>query len=323
MADQRLPFYTLGSSAVVVGNSENEWLVVEDTRGWRLPEGYAGYRETFIQTAERCTLQETGIQVQVKGILRVEHSVRGPSEAKMRVVYYAEPLDKAQLPRQTPDRESKGSQWVSLSDIKVLANTQPGLRETDLNKWVSYVEMGGPVAPHHFLSDENDPVPGASILNKAPLNLQDIGIMIDSIENGDDATLKFCILAGANPMQKVNDKLWTPLHLACKLKQDACVEWLLVGGADVTAQTHKGRSVLHFAAQSTPEILRNVLITLSALPNRLDLINQRDIEGNTPLHFAAMIYGKDIAWDLLIAAGADSAIQNSSMKTAENLERLP
>ena len=35
--------------------------------------------------------EEAGIDIELKGVLRVEHSVQGGDEARMRVIFYAEP----------------------------------------------------------------------------------------------------------------------------------------------------------------------------------------------------------------------------------------
>lgn len=45
----------------------------------------------------------------------------------------------------------------------------------------------------------------------------------------------------------INDKLWTPLHLACKLGHEGIVYALLLSGADPTLMTHKKRNTLHVA----------------------------------------------------------------------------
>jgi predicted alpha/beta hydrolase family esterase len=274
-----------------------------------------------MQAAHRETLNEAAIRVEIKGILRVEHSVYGPTHARMRVVMYAEPIDNEQVPKRVADNESEEARWVTLEDLKKLARTQPGLRGPELYEWGAYIEKGGEIAPMHFLCREDEPVPQTQVSYKgeSPSRHLDFGVMIESIERGDEAMLERCVLAGVNVLQTFNDKMWTPLHLACKLNQEACVTVLLIAGAEVSAQTHKRKNVLHFAAQSTPAILTNVLICISALDNRLDLINQQDSGGDTPLHFAAIAFGKSFVWELLTSAGADSSIKNGKMQSAEDL----
>jgi phosphatase NudJ len=101
MADQRAPFSTHNFTVVVVRNFDGRWLAVKETRkrGWWLPAGLVDPGETYMQAAHRETLNEAAIRVEIKGILRVEHSVYGPTHARMRVVMYAEPIDNEQVPK--------------------------------------------------------------------------------------------------------------------------------------------------------------------------------------------------------------------------------
>ena len=59
-------------------------------RGWWLPGGAVDYGETFVQAAHRECMEEAGIKVNLKGILKVDHAV-SKDHARMRVIYYAEP----------------------------------------------------------------------------------------------------------------------------------------------------------------------------------------------------------------------------------------
>jgi len=61
-------------------------------RGWWIPGGAVDCGENFIQGAIRERKEEAGIDVQIKGILKVDHSVAG-NTARMRVIFYAEPTN--------------------------------------------------------------------------------------------------------------------------------------------------------------------------------------------------------------------------------------
>jgi hypothetical protein len=73
--------------------------------------------------------------VEIKGILRVEHSVYGPTHARMRVVFFCTPTDANQTPKRYPDKESEEARWVSLEDLRKLSRTSPGLRGPELHDW--------------------------------------------------------------------------------------------------------------------------------------------------------------------------------------------
>lgn len=71
--------------------------------------------ETYSTAAHRETEEEAGVAIELKGILRIEHSPSktGPGAGyyvRQRVVYYAEPLDPFNcVPKSIPDFESAGT----------------------------------------------------------------------------------------------------------------------------------------------------------------------------------------------------------------------
>jgi 8-oxo-dGTP pyrophosphatase MutT (NUDIX family) len=315
---ERIPFSTHGFALVVVRNFDGRWLAVKETRnrGWWLPAGLVDQGETFMQAAHRETLEEAGLLVEMKGILRIEHSVYGPTHARMRVIFFAVPVDPAQEPKKTSDKESEEARWVTLEDMKRLARNQPGLRGPELYEWGSYIEKGGMIAPMSFLCREDEPMPAPtpSFFRYSEQNLgkPEFSSLVEAVEQGNADILRKCLLSGVSPNASINKKLWTPLHLACKLNHDECVQLLLLARGDITASTHKKRNVVHFAAQSNPSILSMVLIRLSKLVNRLELINQQDSSGETPLHFTAAAFAESYMWQLLVGAGADVDILNKA-----------
>ena len=58
-----------------------------------MPGGGINFTETFQECAIRETLEEGGIKVTLKGVLRVEHSEANKYGSRMRVIFYAEPKD--------------------------------------------------------------------------------------------------------------------------------------------------------------------------------------------------------------------------------------
>lgn len=70
--------------------------------------------ETYATAAQRETMEEAGVDIELKGILQIEHS---PSKTgrhagyyvRQRVIYYAEPADPLNcIPKSIPDFESAG-----------------------------------------------------------------------------------------------------------------------------------------------------------------------------------------------------------------------
>ena len=103
-----VPFATRGFSMVVCRNFDGRWLAVKETRnrGWWLPAGLVSPGESFFQAAHRAAYEEARITIQIVGILRIEHSVYGHTNARMRVVFYAVPKDILQELKILPDTES-------------------------------------------------------------------------------------------------------------------------------------------------------------------------------------------------------------------------
>jgi 8-oxo-dGTP pyrophosphatase MutT (NUDIX family) len=90
----RTAFKTYEFALVIVRNFDGRWLAVNESRGrgWWIPGGGVDKSETFIEAAHRETREEAGILIKLNGVLRVEHSPVG-DKARMRVIFFAEPLD--------------------------------------------------------------------------------------------------------------------------------------------------------------------------------------------------------------------------------------
>jgi len=300
------PIYkTVGFSVVVCRHPDGKWyfslvvttynfrLAVKETknRGWWLPAGGLDAGETFPEAALRETYEEAGIQVELKGILRVEHSLCSETSARMRVIFYAEPKNPAAPVKSKPDEESECAQWVTIEQILELAQCKPGLRGPELLDWAKYIEAGGIISPIHAFADEGDPVP---IPGK---------IVIESIN------------------APINAKKWTQIHLAIHNNDLKQVKSLLEKNADLSMKTHRDRNAIHFACQSNTEICSIILEYLNKIPDekiRREIINLQDCDKNTPLHFAAKV-NKIENYKLLVKFGADETIRNNQGKIASEL----
>jgi len=99
--------------------STGNWLVVkEKSRSnnatipyvYWLPGGGVERNETFTAAAIREVYEEAGIKVQLKGILRIEHTVipsLTTSNNRMRIIFYAEPINELDPLKTIPDKKVK------------------------------------------------------------------------------------------------------------------------------------------------------------------------------------------------------------------------
>eukprot|EP00586_Coscinodiscus_wailesii_P013910 CAMPEP_0172498170 /NCGR_PEP_ID=MMETSP1066-20121228/110255_1 /TAXON_ID=671091 /ORGANISM="Coscinodiscus wailesii, Strain CCMP2513" /LENGTH=186 /DNA_ID=CAMNT_0013271351 /DNA_START=58 /DNA_END=618 /DNA_ORIENTATION=- len=142
------------------------WLAVNETRGrgWWLPGGFVECGEDHFDAAVRETTEEAGIDVVLKGVLRVENSMKcyGGGGGRQRVIFYAEPEDLNQRPKETPDEESVGAAWLCLEELKAKKGVRPpdGLRGNELLDWATYIESGGTIYPLNVFAAELTPIPG-------------------------------------------------------------------------------------------------------------------------------------------------------------------
>lgn len=85
----------LGLSLIVIRNHENKYLAVKEARnrGWWLPGGRVDPPEDFITAGIREAKEESGIDIDIKGILRIEHDYSS-GNLRYKIVFYAEPIDK-------------------------------------------------------------------------------------------------------------------------------------------------------------------------------------------------------------------------------------
>ncbi len=139
--------------ALVVVRRGNRFLLVHERKHgqlWYLPAGRAEPGETLQDAAYRETLEETGVPVRLKGILRLEHSPL-PGGARVRALFLAEPTDDTP-PKAIADSESLGAAWVSLEELAGYPQRGPEVREL-----LSHVAHGGAVYPLSLLQPEGSP----------------------------------------------------------------------------------------------------------------------------------------------------------------------
>ncbi|MGK3996655.1 NUDIX domain-containing protein [Sorangium sp. So ce1024] len=140
--------------AVVLVRLGDRFLLVHERKHdqlWYLPAGRVEPGETFEEAARRETLEETGVPVELQGILRIEHT---PSslQARLRVIFVARPAGNTP-PKSVPDEHSLEARWVTLEELRALP-----LRGPDVARLCRDVQAGAPVFPLSLLGLEGEPL---------------------------------------------------------------------------------------------------------------------------------------------------------------------
>ena len=151
MQAMRTPIPTWYFSLCVVRRGERFLAIQERKHGqrWFLPGGRAEPGESLQQAARREALEEAGIPVRLLGLIRIEHTA-GPSGARVRAIFLAEPLDDAEP---GPTEDSLDARFVTLDELDAL----PG-RGNAWRGYIHYVAAGGAVMPLSALSAEGAPL---------------------------------------------------------------------------------------------------------------------------------------------------------------------
>jgi 8-oxo-dGTP pyrophosphatase MutT (NUDIX family) len=138
MASHRTCFKTYQFALVICRNPvDGRYLAVHEIndRGWWIPGGAVDNNESFQVAALRECWEEAQVRIQLKGVLRVEHRVEG-EDARMRVIFYAEPIDDKQVPKSVPDKESLEARWVTVPEFQALWK----IRGEELIEWGNYLD---------------------------------------------------------------------------------------------------------------------------------------------------------------------------------------
>jgi phosphatase NudJ len=145
-----VPAPTYAFALVVVRLGHRFLLTQERKHGelWYLPAGRVEPGETIFSAAHRETLEETGVPIDLAGILRIEHSPQSDGGGRLRVFFLAYPKDDTQ-PKQVPDRESLRAAWVSVEELAGYP-----LRSDEVREVLTRVKNGGPVYPLALLCPE-------------------------------------------------------------------------------------------------------------------------------------------------------------------------
>jgi 8-oxo-dGTP pyrophosphatase MutT (NUDIX family) len=153
------------SFALVVARKGDRFLAVHERKhggGWFLPAGRVEPGESFAQAACRETLEETGVPVELDGILRVEHTP-WPDYIRVRVFFLAHPAQDVP-PKSAPDEETAGAAWLTLAELE-----QFPLRDPEVLNVFRHVAAGGAVYPLSLMVPEATPwTPGEAAEGAKP-----------------------------------------------------------------------------------------------------------------------------------------------------------
>eukprot|EP01120_Amphizonella_sp_Union-15-10_P008622 TRINITY_DN3134_c0_g2_i1.p1 TRINITY_DN3134_c0_g2~~TRINITY_DN3134_c0_g2_i1.p1 ORF type:complete len:201 (-),score=39.67 TRINITY_DN3134_c0_g2_i1:104-706(-) len=165
-SNQRVACPTYNFALVVVRHpADGKFLLVNETsdRGWWLPGGGVELGESFQAAAIRETLEEGGIRINLKGILRIERKPMGQF-ARMRVIFYAEPVESKPKIKTVPDEHSIESRWVTSDEVQT--GKIGKIRGAEPLEWFNYVNQGGIIYPLTLWTLEGSPAPNGDQIKK-------------------------------------------------------------------------------------------------------------------------------------------------------------
>lgn len=139
--------------ALVVARWEERFLIIQERKGhqpWYLPAGRVEPGESLTDGAIRETLEESGVEVRLTGLLALEHEA-WPDRTRVRAVFTAEPLGDP-TPLAFPGNEhAVQAGWVSRAEAAALP-----LRSPEVLTWFQLADEG-PVTPLTILQSRSLP----------------------------------------------------------------------------------------------------------------------------------------------------------------------
>ena len=139
---------------LVVVRHGDRFLVVQERKfgqSWYLPAGRVEAGEDFVDAAKRETLEEAGIDIEVTGILRIEHTPNLNGPRRVRIMFVAS-AQGSLTPKHIADEHSLGAAWVTLEELKNLP-----LRGDEVLALFEHVARGGAIHPLSLLTYEGAP----------------------------------------------------------------------------------------------------------------------------------------------------------------------
>ena len=137
-----------GFAYSIVRRSDHKYLVVQEFlgQGYWYPSGRVDRDETFQAAAIREAKEEAGVDIELTGILAMQHFPshthnRGP-RMEVCVYFVARMLDESQQLKTIPDYESAGACWVTVEELCSLR-----VRYTSILPLTQQAESGESILP--------------------------------------------------------------------------------------------------------------------------------------------------------------------------------
>ena len=292
-------FKMLGISLVICRHPDGKWLAVNEchNQGWWLPGGLVDPPESHYRAAVRETVEEAGIDVELKGILRVEYNISKDNYQRVKVVFYAEPKDPNQKPKSKPDGESLEARWVTVQDLVELSKGKPGLRGPELYDWARYIEAGGVIYPLSVLSlesSENKLVSPTEITEMNKLirgpskyfDSKEISEFLTAMKENDDSWF-FAPGADAKVETLVDENGNSLLGLAIRQKNAAFIKFALLQAKESLFWTNStSQNLLMLAVENyfDQKVFKNILNVVRKVGNWFlisKLFEEKDKNGLT------------------------------------------
>ena len=116
-------------------------------QGWYLPAGRVEPGETFEEAAIRETREEAGVEIELEGVLRIQHTPRADG-ARLRVFFLARQRDDT-APKSAPDEHSLEARYFGVDELAGLP-----LRGDEVEAWMRYALAHPPLAPTSLFGRE-------------------------------------------------------------------------------------------------------------------------------------------------------------------------
>lgn len=133
--------------ALVVVRHRDRFLLIQERRHdqrWYLPAGRVEPAERLVDAAIRETLEESGVEIALDGVLQLQHTP-SPRGTRVRVIFTGHPIGGTA----GPTSDSLDARFVSPEEAATLP-----LRSPQVLRWLTLARRGDVVAPLEILGAE-------------------------------------------------------------------------------------------------------------------------------------------------------------------------